>query len=87
VFNATGTFSSTFGSVGSGPGQFVEPSAVAVDPTHAGNVVVADTNNNRIEIFTDASPVPAPTLGAWGLALCALLLGGLGYRAARRRVT
>ena len=38
-----------FGSQGSDPGQFDQPSRVAVDG--AGNIVVADAGNNRIEVF------------------------------------
>ena len=38
-----------FGSQGSGLGQFDQPARVAVDG--AGNIVVADAGNNRIEVF------------------------------------
>ena len=40
----------TFGSTGSGPGQFNRPYDVKTDS--AGNVYVADTTNNRIEKFS-----------------------------------
>jgi NHL repeat len=39
----------TFGSQGSGDGQFILPDGVAVD--RAGNIVVADTDNFRIQVF------------------------------------
>ncbi|HST55159.1 MAG TPA: hypothetical protein VLJ42_04590, partial [Solirubrobacteraceae bacterium] len=43
-------FSSSFGSAGSGNGQFSGPNGVAVDQS-TGNVYVADSANNRIEKF------------------------------------
>jgi tripartite motif-containing protein 71 len=39
----------TWGSEGSGDGQFGEPGGIAVDG--AGNVYVADTGNNRVQKF------------------------------------
>ena len=39
----------TFGSLGSGAGQFINPEAVAVTASH---VYVADTNNNRVQELT-----------------------------------
>ena len=39
----------SWGSAGSGPGQFAEPRGVASDAQ--GNVYVADTKNSRIEVF------------------------------------
>jgi NHL repeat/WD40-like Beta Propeller Repeat len=44
-------FSSSFGSTGSGNGQFSSPSGVAVDQS-SGDVYVADSGNNRIEKFS-----------------------------------
>ena len=41
---------STFGSSGSGAGQMVSPQGVAVRPA-SGNVYVADTGNDRIDVF------------------------------------
>jgi DNA-binding beta-propeller fold protein YncE len=41
------TFAFKFGSIGSGDGQFFQPSGVAVDG--GGNIYVADTGNNRIQ--------------------------------------
>lgn len=42
-------FLRTFGSPGSGPGQFVDPQGISVDP--AGNIYVADTGNHRMQKF------------------------------------
>src|SRR5262245_1942579 len=52
---------STFGSQGSGAGQFQTPVGVAVSPT-AGNVYVADSGNARVQKF-DAN---GNFLAAWG---------------------
>src|SRR3954452_22348801 len=40
-----------FGSPGSGPGQFSGPQGIDVDPQD-GELFVADSNNNRIQVFT-----------------------------------
>ncbi len=45
-------FVQAFGSYGSGDGQLAQPSGLAVDS--AGNVWVADTNNNRIDEFSSS---------------------------------
>ncbi len=56
VFTALGSgwvYSSTFGSAGSGRGQFNLPYNVAIDPvTH--DIVVADGGNNRLQMFTSS---------------------------------
>jgi RHS repeat-associated protein len=44
------TFASQFGSLGSEPGELNEPKAVAVASN--GNVLVVDTQNNRVEEYT-----------------------------------
>jgi DNA-binding beta-propeller fold protein YncE len=49
------TLVKTWGSLGSGDGQFNYPYGIAVDPS--GNIYVADTINNRIQKF---APVLAP---------------------------
>ena len=54
-FTATGSFEAAYGAdtesgaSGSGPGQFRKPNAVVTDV--AGNVYVADTANNRVELL------------------------------------
>lgn len=50
MFGSTGVFLSTFGSFGSGDGEFSGPSGVAIDPT-THNIVVTDFNNARVQIF------------------------------------
>lgn len=59
-FNADGKLLKTWGSEGSGPGQFEVPQGIAIDGH--GNVFVADTGNNRIEAFS----ADGSLLGQWG---------------------
>jgi DNA-binding beta-propeller fold protein YncE len=54
------TFLQAWGSYGGGPGQFSFPAAVVTDVT--GNVYVADTYNNRIQMFAGSGAF----LSAWG---------------------
>ncbi|TMI56004.1 hypothetical protein E6H15_02140, partial [Candidatus Bathyarchaeota archaeon] len=55
----SGTFLTSFGTVGSGNGQLVYPEGLAID--NSGNVYVSDTGNpsgignSRIEVFAPAS--------------------------------
>ena len=51
-FNSSGTFVKTFGSEGTGNGQFKGPQGVAVDSS--GNVWVTDMGNNRVEEFSSS---------------------------------
>ena len=50
IFSPTGEKLGSFGSQGSGPGQFNNPCGVTVDDD--GNILVADSNNHRIQKFT-----------------------------------
>jgi DNA-binding beta-propeller fold protein YncE len=50
IFSPTGEKLLSFGSQGSGPGQFNHPRGVTVDDD--GNILVADSNNHRIQKFT-----------------------------------
>ena len=49
-FNAAGDYISSFGSPGSGPGQFRVPHSVRVSSD--GRVYVADRENHRVQVFT-----------------------------------
>jgi sugar lactone lactonase YvrE len=49
-FSRDGKLLSSWGSPGTGPGQFNVPHAIVIDK--AGRVLVADRENNRIQIFT-----------------------------------
>lgn len=48
-FAPDGTYLSAWGRGGSGPGEFMTPHALAFDP--AGNLIVADRGNNRLQVF------------------------------------
>ncbi|MCH7816602.1 MAG: hypothetical protein IIC60_08540 [Proteobacteria bacterium] len=48
-FNSSGEFLLSFGEMGDGPGQFVQPHALAMDSK--GRLFVGDRSNNRIQIF------------------------------------
>jgi tripartite motif-containing protein 71 len=50
IYSLTGTKLASFGSHGTGNGQFASPRDIAVDDT--GNIYVADAENNRIQAFT-----------------------------------
>ena len=48
-FDSTGKLIKTWGRLGSGPGEFDQPHALAIDSR--GRLLVGDRNNNRIQIF------------------------------------
>jgi DNA-binding beta-propeller fold protein YncE len=50
-FSKDGTFISSWGRLGSGPGEFKTPHALAYDEA-LGRLYVADRGNNRVQIFT-----------------------------------
>lgn len=51
-FSAAGTLIASWGGAGGGPGAFTTPHAIAVDPR--GRVLVADRENNRVQVFDRA---------------------------------
>ena len=55
-FTSTGTFVTTWGSRGTGDGQFEVPLGIAVSST--GTVYVADTQNHRIQAFSRQGVTP-----------------------------
>jgi uncharacterized protein (TIGR03663 family) len=48
-FTPEGDFIAAFGGRGSGPGQFVEPTAIQITPD--GSILVADSGNSRVQRF------------------------------------
>jgi len=60
VFSPTGELRRTWGRPGSGPGEFTTPHAVRIHPD--GRVLVADRENNRLQVFTPDGEF----LAAWG---------------------
>lgn len=50
-FSADGSYMASFGSPGSGPGEFLVPHSIRV--SNDGRIYVADRENNRVQVFTD----------------------------------
>ena len=50
MFSPSGEKIRSFGTLGSGPGQFESPRSVAIDSE--GDILVADDENHRIQRFT-----------------------------------
>ena len=69
-FNSLGQIVGTFGSTGSGPGQFDFPTDIAVSPI--GEIYVGDSNNHRVQVF-DAQ---FSYLREWSIGI-----GGTGFLA------
>ena len=59
------SFIRTIGSSGHGDGQLSRPFGVAVDTANGSNVLVADTDNSRIEVFS-ATGTFIRTIGSGG---------------------
>jgi DNA-binding beta-propeller fold protein YncE len=59
VFDKTGKFLTMWGRKGSAVGEFGNPHGIIVD-RNTGHVYVADTSNNRVQVF---EPVSAKTPG------------------------
>ena len=49
VFSSAGVFIRTFGSKGTGPGEFDRPSGICISPE--GHVIVVDFGNDRVQVF------------------------------------
>jgi len=54
-FAADGTHLGSWGSLGTAPGAFITPHAIAIDPQD--RVLVADRENNRVQVFDRAGRV------------------------------
>jgi hypothetical protein len=50
AFDASGNFVSTYGTPGSGNGQFNNPLGLAIDST--GDIILADSGNNRLQVLS-----------------------------------
>jgi DNA-binding beta-propeller fold protein YncE len=77
-FSSTGAPLGTWGSAGTGPGQFRFPSGVAVDPD-TGNVYVRDTQNARIQQFTASGGFIREFTAPPGIFVAAGSPGGLAF--------
>ena len=64
-FDGQGNFLTEFGTTGSNLGEFDEPVGIAID--QAGRVFVADTWNQRIQVFTETSPNAFTPSSSWDL--------------------
>lgn len=71
IFNSSGSFLSSFGALGSGPGQFHTPTGIAISST--GMIYVADANNNRVDIF-NSSNVFEGSISTAGCVRCRFLM-------------
>jgi tripartite motif-containing protein 71 len=60
-FASNGTLIRSWGSSGTGPGQFNNPIGITIDRVH-GNVYVTDTGNNRVQEFTSGGKF----IRSWG---------------------
>jgi hypothetical protein len=76
------SFSFAFGSQGSGNGQFSFPNGIAVGS--GGNIYVADTDNNRVQVFSQSQP-PVSTPEPSGIIGLGILGGGLVVRRLAKR--
>ncbi|MFI5371465.1 MAG: T9SS type A sorting domain-containing protein [Candidatus Eisenbacteria bacterium] len=61
-FFPNGTLSTTWGSAGTGNGQFNGPTGIGF--TNTSNILVTDTGNNRVEVFSDG--VAGTYVTQWG---------------------
>ena len=76
------SFSFAFGSSGTGDGEFATPVGIAVGS--GGNIYVADTNNHRVQVFSQSQP-PVSTPEPSGIIGLGILGGGLVVRRLAKR--
>jgi NHL repeat-containing protein len=86
-FSTTGKLLASWGEPGTGPGQFMLPHGIAVDPS--GNVLVCDRENDRIQVFSaegryikEITEVQRPTQVV--LARGLMYVSELGWRVGQR---
>ncbi len=72
VFDTRGRFLRTWGTRGSGPGEFGEPHAIALDARE--RVIVADRTNGRLQVFDKAGRFLAQWTG-FGRRPCGIAIG------------
>ena len=75
VYLDSGTVLGSFGTAGSGYGQFMHPDSIAI---YGGSVYVTDTENGRIEQFSEQSVVHLARIGAKGIGSGQFLFGAGG---------
>ena len=87
VFNTgSGAFVRSFGSMGSGPGQFDSVAGIAVGPGGDGGLYVVDVNNHRVQVFDPLGNVYS-TFGTAGQAAGEFYgLDDVAYDSSLRRV-
>ncbi|MGA2977025.1 MAG: NHL repeat-containing protein [Spirochaetia bacterium] len=67
-YSPQGELISSFGSYGTGPGQFSSPQGIAIGPD--GKIYVADTYNNRVQILVPtAAPILLADVARYGMTL------------------
>ncbi len=62
VFDSNGNFLLTFGSQGSGNGQFIAPTGITVNGSD--KIIVVDTRNRRVQLFESVTPNHSPIANA-----------------------
>jgi sugar lactone lactonase YvrE len=65
IFDSDGNYLSQFGEEGFAPGQFYEPTGLALDAE--GNLYVADTWNQRLQVFSKDTSGNYQTANSWDI--------------------
>jgi DNA-binding beta-propeller fold protein YncE len=77
IFDADGTYISTFGKIGDAPGDFERPKSIAIDGD--GHIWVVDAGQNRVKVYTQSGRLliyfggqgyfPGQFMGPWGITI------------------
>ncbi|MFZ2033909.1 MAG: NHL repeat-containing protein [Candidatus Dormiibacterota bacterium] len=67
VFNSAGTWETTWGSKGSGLGQFNGPTGIALDQSSPQNLYIADPGNKRVDVINTATGQFGTAFGGTGV--------------------